>query len=425
MVASSSVSKYLETLHGNAVQKALENKSISTYFLAFCIENGIVDCNDEALLFEIEKSVGQRLHPKNPPTMNLASGNSGRVSSTVGMPVVGCVDGGLQGEGKLPFEKNMPTEAMFQETVKVIDAKIASNCHFAARLFNQCIKYNARKDWCTPELMKALLMDPSYVDKLRAAMYPSMVSYCERIFTDGGKTYVVPYITIIDESKIGENCGAMTCEKGMWNTTFYLNNNGGIGMMAGKVYQMYEVSDFSSKDAIKRYMDGLEAEFKKENKDVPKSNYKRIFDREWKPVEEFLKPYATGKKPIENSKALMDEFMRLHKSVLGGDTIDYFLNLKTRKEYRTVIRNNIKEIRRYGNDWFKVFDATNCVVPGTKDVKRELVAGEFERQNPGSTARIKKIADESLRRLHGKMFGTAGNEEWLGREEYDKECPLL
>lgn len=421
-------SKYLQALRGDMVQRNMRNKVVPVEFLAYCIEAGVLDCNDEALLFEIEKSFGRRLRPKHPPSMNLASdGGAQRVSSTEGMPVVSQFVSGNVGDGKLPFERSMPTEAMFRETIRVIDEKIKSNITFRGRAFNECIKYNARRDWCTPELFKALLMDQSYVDKLRAAMYPSMVSYCERTFTDGGKTYMVPYITILDKSTVGEKYGPLECEKGMRNTTFYLNNQGGIGMMAGKVYQMYDEADFSSRDAIGKYMKRLEKEFEERLEGIPRANKKRIIDREWKPVEEFLKPYATGKKPIADPAELMDDFMRLHKKVLGGDTMDYFLNLKTGKSYRTVIRNNIKEARRYGNDWFKVFDVTSCMDTSGElpVVRRERIAGEFERKSPGSATRIRAAADRSLRRLHDKMFGLRGDEESLGQEEYDKECPFL
>jgi len=412
-------SKYLEALHGDVVQRNLRNKLMPTNFLAFCIESGLMDCHDEALLFEIEKSVGQRLKPKNPPTMNLANAkHSPRISSTEGMPVVS----GL-GDGTLPFERNMSVNAMYANTVKEIDAKVISRATFEARFFTDCIKYNARKDWCTPSLMRCLLMDPSYVDKLRAAMYPAMVSYCERTFTDGGKTYMVPYITIIDESEMGKDCGVAKCEKGMRNATFYLNKNGRISMMGGYIKQMYDVADFSSPNAIGRYLKRLEAEFREENKTVPRSNMRELEKYEWKPVEEFLKPYATGRKPIGDPDELMAKFMRVHKNALGGDTEDYFLNIKTGESYRTVIRNNIKEIRREGTDWFKVTDLTACVRDGR--VQRELIAGEFERQGYGSPSQIREAAMRDLRRLHNKMFGTNGNEERLGREEFDKECPIL
>lgn len=408
--------KYLEALRGDMVQRNLRNKVLPINFLAACIESGAMDCNDEALLFEIEKSFGQRLKPKKQPTMNLAKdAPSIRVSSTAGMPVVGA-----SGDGTLPFEKSMPIGAMYAETVKTIDAKVVSKGTFEGRLFNQCIKYNARKDWCTPTLMRCLLMDPSYVEKLRAAMYPSMVSYCERTFTDGGKTYMVPYITITDESNMGVKCGVAKCEKEMRSATFYLNKNGQISMMAGHIKQMYDVSDFSSREAIKAYLKRLEAEFREENKTVPRSNMREVEKYEWKPVEDFLTPYATGRKSIGDPEQLMKDFMRVHKKALCCDTEDYFLNIKTGESYRTIIRNNIKEARREGNDWFKVADVTACVENG--QVQRRLIAGEFERQGYGSPDNLREAATRDMYRLHRKMFGTVGNEESLGREEFDREC---
>lgn len=91
-------SKYFEVLKSESVQSAFRSGNVPVAFLAQCIETGIVDCKDEALLFEIEQSFGRRLHPKNPPTVNMgAQSPNTRPVSTAGMPVVGGV--------KLPLEK--------------------------------------------------------------------------------------------------------------------------------------------------------------------------------------------------------------------------------------------------------------------------------------------------------------------------------
>lgn len=254
--------------------------------------------------------------------------------------------------------------------------------------------------------------DQSYVDKLRAAMYPALVSYCERTFTTSGRTYVVPYITVVNNCR---NDGTQMYYKGkddhdrlLMTTTFYLNKNGRIGVMTGTIKQMYEVRDFSSRDAVRRYMGELERSFKERIRDIPRYNRKEIENEEWKPVEEFLAPYAMGKKPIGDPEQLMKDFMRVHKNALGGDTEDLFLNIKTGESVRTVIRNDRKEVRMDGPDWYKSLDVTECVENGI--VQRRFIAGEFERQRPGSSGIVAAKAMESLAKVSGKILRESGLE---------------
>ena len=120
----------------------------------------------------------------------------------------------------------------------------------------------------------------------------------------------------------------------------------------------------------------------------------------------FLEPYATGKKPIGDPKALMRDFMHEHRMVYGGDTENEFTAIKTGETCYATIRNNVKEIRKYGQDWYKVLDVTSCVKNNA--IQKSLVVQEFERQRPGSTARIRAVADESLARLGRKVLSTEG-----------------
>lgn len=405
---SGSPGPYLEALRGDKVQAALRGKMMPVAFLAFCIESGVVVCRDEALLFEIEKSVGRRLRPKIPPEMNLADGSGTKqVSSTKGMPVVNTTG------GNLPLERNLPTSAMYAQTVKETDAKMAASGVLLKKDFTSSIVHNARKDWCTPELMRALVLDPSYVDKLRAATYPALVSYCERTFVKDGHTYMVPYITILDRfynhgKWIPRKNDEPNKYKGRTeiSTTFYLNNKGSIGSMTSSWIHVYDIADFSSKEAVEQYMKELEKLFKESIARVPHSNKKSIEEREWKPVKEFLEPYATGAKPIGDPKALMKDFMHEHRLALGEDTENEFLAIKTGETCYATIRDNVKEVRKYGNDWYKVLDVTGCVQNGV--FHRELVAGEFERQRPGSVQRIRAVANESVARLGRKVLSEEG-----------------
>lgn len=410
-----SAGMYLEALRGDMVQKALGNKQMPVQFLAYCIESGVVNVRDETLLFEIEKSIGRRLKPRFEPDMNLgdALGQSkaspARVSSTKGMPVVGGA-----GSDKPPFARIASVGEMFSQTVKETDAKIAASPILKTKDFPSSIVHNARRVWCTPELMKCLLIDPSYVDKLRAAAYPALVSYCERTFTENGRTYMAPYITVINYLNTD---GTLMFHKGddkddyeydgrtTISTTFYLNNKGGIGAMTSSTLHLYDVSDFFSKDAVSKYLKELERMFDKERKEYVNASDRKRFEKEtWGPVKAFLEPYATGKKPINDPASLMREFMKVHRLAFGGDTENIFLNIKTRESCYATIRNNVKEIRKYGPEWFKVVDVTDCVRDDV--VKRALVAEKFERQKTGSVAKIKAVADESLCRLSRRMLKT-------------------
>lgn len=420
-------SQYLEALRGDKIQAALRGKQMPTAFIAFCIEAGVLVCRDEALLFEIEKSVGRRLRPKVPPEMNLADPSSltksnysssayaelhsqgaRKVSSTAGMPVVNTVG------GNLPLERNLPTSAMYAQTVKETDAKMAASNVLRKKNFTSSIVHNARKDWCTPELMRALVMDPNYADKLRAAAYPAIVSYCERTFMQDGHTYMVPYITVLDRfssdgkwvprknDKPNEYKGRTAI-----STTFYLNSKGGIGSMTSSRIYVYDLSDFTSKEAVGRFLKELESIFEKERKSWVNASDRKRFEKEnWGTVKAFLEPYATGKKPIGDPKKLMKEFMHEHRLVYGGDTENEFLAIKTGETCYATIRNNVKEVRKYGPDWYKVLDVTACIRDGA--LQKSLISQEFERQRPGSAARIRAVADESVARLGRKVLSEEG-----------------
>lgn len=424
-MATGDSSNYIEALRSSWVQNALSNREIPTEFLATCIEAGIVNIADEALLFEIEKSAGRRIKPMNPPTTDLskqASSPSARQN------------GPVMGSAKPPCLRNLPTNEMYRQAVAEMDAAMASSKILDDKHYPKCIVHNARRVWCTPGLMRTLVADPSYVDKLRAAMYPATVSYCERTFEGNGRTYTVPYITImeycerdgiINSLKKGEDEKDYTYNgRFAISTTFYLDKNGGIGAMTGSKIHLYDPADFSSPQAVKNYMREIERAYEQDWNGAA-SDYKKREKNNLKKLKAFLEPYASGKTPISDPVELMKQFMKLHKSLLGCDTENEFINIKTGEVSYATIRHNIKEVRKYGNDWFKVIDVTGAMRDGK--VQRGLIAGEYDKQRPGGAAEDKGVADLSLHRLYERMMKTQGLEERLigyvdpdGEEEYLK-----
>lgn len=423
-MAQEDYSKYLQNLKSDATQSALKNKQLPTPLLAYCVENGIVDIHDETLLFEIEKSVGRRLKPAVEPDRNIgnaksqAKAPSGRISSTAGMPVVG--------DNTPLFARPalVPADIMYKQVVAETDKQIASDPILQHKALSPSILYNAREDWCTPELFKALVLDPTFVFRLRAAMYPYLVSYYERTFPIDGKTYLVPYITVFNGSREDgttvlskDRFGYNEKEgKGVYDTygtgsryearttTFYLNRYGKIGIMKGIIKHMYDPRDFASPEAVRRYMGELKEAYNAKLKSGLASDARKRYKQDWKEIEGFLGPYASGKEPIGSPKSLMSKFMMFHRLMVGGDTGDTFTNIKTGQSGYSVTRNDRKESRMDGNGWEKVVDITPCIKDGV--LKRDLISCLFDVQNPGSVERIKAAGLESLRRLHEKMLST-------------------
>lgn len=430
---------YIESLQSDFIQGYLKKKTIPTPFLATCIETGIVDVNDETLLFEIEKSCGQRLHPMHRPTTDLSRqpAPSG-VSSTAGMPTVNT---GRDPDYNLPpFLRDLPTLEMYQKTVEEMDRAMENSEILKHKYFVSSICHNARKVWCTPALMRTLVADRSYADKLRAAMYPATMSFCCRTFEDSkGRMYTVPYITILEEK--GYSSKSKVLKRGddeddfsyngrfKTSTTFYLHNRGGIGAMASSYLRLYDPADFASPEAVGKYLKWLEKTYEKKWTGCA-ADAKREYKNDLKQIRDFLTPYATGKQPIDDPLSLMKKFRKFHKGLLGADTENDFTNLKEGKTFYASIRNNIKEIRRYGEDWYKCLDVTGAMRDGV--VQPALIKDEFERQRPGSVAEDKRKADACLLRLHQRMMKTEGlldkGEGYTdpeGEEEYLKNDLVL
>lgn len=427
-----SVDQYLQVLRGETIQSALRQQRLPVAFLASCIETGVVDCHDKVLLAELERSLGRTIRPVTPPSIDSAEA-ARRVSSTAGMPVVGGT-----GSGVPPFlQGSLPPQEMLRQSVAEMDARIAASEVLQKKDFCGGILHAARRVWCTPELMRTLVADHSYIDRLRAAMYPLLVSYCERIFEKDGRWYAVPYITI---PQMDNKNGEQILRKGddekdfryegrslPYSTTFLLGPKGGIGSMTGTETHLYDPADFASPEAIKRYMGELKtASDNHVREHVFASSAKKRYKQDWKKVESYLEPYASGREPIGDPESFMKRFAKFHKNeVLGCDTENDFVNVKTGERFYATIRHNRKESRKYGPEWYKVLDITACMDGEVLD--RSRIPGEFERQRPGSVRRDRAVADESLRRLNARMLKTDGLEKiagWYyepdGQEEFEK-----
>lgn len=425
--------EYKKFIESDMFKQQMSDGRLSVVALALLAEAGIIDIKDETLLFEVEKSVNRRVNPLNKPSMDILKDakKEQRLSSTAGMPVVG--------SAKPPFLRNLPRAEMYAQTVKEMEDRKAKSKVLFDKDFSRSIIHDARNVWCTPELMRTLVADPSYFEKVRAAMYPATVSYCERIFENGGRTYIVPYITVLNWHGVLDRRGESSLKKGTdekddtydgrWriSTTFYLNNQGGIGAMTGSHVRVYDPSDFASRDAIKRYMGELERSWNDYMKDyVTASDSKRDKKRDLKKLTDFLEPYASGRTPIEDPVKLMKAFRKLHKSVLGADTENDFLDIRTGEMGYGTIRHNVKEARKYGNDWYKVLDVTSAVRNG--EIQRVLIPGALESQNGGDMQRDRAEADKCLERLGERMLKEKGLvQEWSGyveqsgKEEYERD----
>lgn len=423
---------YLSALRGDYVQSALTNHMVPSAFVARCIEGGVIDCHDKALLSELERSIGQTIRPAKRPDFDAAeaartappSQQGQRMVSTAGIPVVGGVPPFLDKSISSPQE-------MLRRSVADMDARIASNTILSHKDFNTSIVFNARRVWCTPELMRTLVRDPGYIDKLRAVMYPVLVSYSERVFEDGGRWYLVPYITVLKgfsldgtrSYKKGEDEGDFDY-KGRFreSDTFFLNHKGGIGRMNSDYLHLYDPADFASPDAVRRYMGELRGIVERKIKSGIVRDVQKEYKAKLKKIMDYLEPYASGKEPIGSPETLMKQFAKFHKNeMLGCDTENDFVNVKTGARFYATIRNDVKESRLYGNGWHKVLDITNCMVGATLD--RSRIVGELERQKPGSSERDKNVADVCLRRLHDRMVNTEGLRDGIingwGWEEVD------
>lgn len=417
--------QYLQVLRGNTMRLALEKELVPAPFIVNCIEAGVIVCRDKTLLAELERAVGRTIIPRVAPDLDIAEEarnsvgrQTTRVSSTAGMPVVG---------DKTPFFARpvpVPADMMYRQVVAETDARIASDPILRDKALSPSILYNARQDWCTPELMKALVMDTTFVFRLRCAMYPYLVSYCERVFDVDGKTYLVPYITVFNGS---QEDGTTVLSKGRFSydkkdgkgvydtygtgnrheaqtTTFYLNSKGKIGMMEGIIKHMYDPSDFSSPETVRRYMGELKEAYNAKINSGLASDARKRYKQDLKDIEGFLEPYASGKTPIKSPETLMNRFVEFHRPMVGWDTKDTFINIKTGESGYSVTRNDRKASRMDGPGWEQVIDITPCLKNSI--LNRALVSKMFERQKPGSVERIRTVGLESLRRLHDKMLST-------------------
>ncbi len=412
--------KYLRALRSKAVQSALGNKQLPVNFIASCLEAGVVDCHDKTLLTELEQSLGETIRPKVAPSVDYAevARNAPRVSSTAGMPVVGGTGGGssfLQG--------SLPEQELYRQAVAETDARIAASSILQHKFLEYSILYNARKDWCSPILMRALVLDPTLVHRLRAAMYPCLVSYTEHTYHIGDKWYLTPYITVYAEP-LKDSADIPRKDRFRYNkrlhcvgkdsdydeaetVTFFLGPENSIGMMRGNIAHVYDPADFASPEAVRRYMGELKEAYCKVDFEPGMT---KLYKQYWKKIEKYLGPYASGKAPIGDPGALMGQFMDFHRREceLDGCGIEStFTNIKTGERFWCVTPTRKAEWKIFGDDSHRTIDIT----PFIRDGKflpswRELLRQRVEQARAGSVESIRELGIENLRRLHEKMLST-------------------
>lgn len=231
-----------EWLHKDFVQNRLKDGNIPVVFIAKCVEEGVIDCHDDVIILALEQSLGTRINPKVAPTIKAgfagAAARSGKTGSdTGGFGGMRRKQSPVMGSAIPPCLKEIPGQEMF----------------------------------------RALVTEPSYaVDRLRAAMYPATMSYCERMFEENGRTYMVPYVTVMEDfdqdgntrfvkgedyykgGSYDEGKADATYEGRMAvSTTFYLDRNGNVSSMNGNYIHLFSVKDFESPKAISAYMQEL------------------------------------------------------------------------------------------------------------------------------------------------------------------------
>lgn len=196
-----------EYLYKDFIQNSLKDGNIPVAFIAKCIEDGVIDCHDDEIILALERSLGIRINPKVPPTIK-AGFTGGAVGSGKTAPNVGGFSGMRRKQSPVmssaipPCLKEIPQREMFRQTVEEMDKRIKGSHSHAMEFknFPKTILYDARNTWATPELFRTLASAPNFeIDRLRAAMYPATMSYCERMFEENGRTYMVPYVTVMEK----------------------------------------------------------------------------------------------------------------------------------------------------------------------------------------------------------------------------------
>ena len=274
--------------------------------------------------------------------------------------------------------------------------------------------------------MRALVLDPALVHRLRAAMYPCLVSYTEHTYHIGDKWYLTPYITVYnppyfrtdstdiprkDEFRYNKRLHCVESDNGhieRETVTFFLGPKNSIGMMRGDIAHVYDPADFASPEAVRRYMGQLKEAYKTAANNCP--GVTKVLKQSLKKIEGYLSPYASGKAPIGDPEALMGQFMDFHRREceLDGYGIgSAFLNIKTGGRFWCVTPTRKAEWKIFGDDSHRTIDITSFI----KDGKflpswRELLRQSLERARAGSVESIREQGLDSLRRLHEKMLST-------------------
>lgn len=136
-------------------------------------------------------------------------------------------------------------EQMYARTIKEKDAMIASNETYEKFYWITNLEATC-KEWCTPELFDYLELDfQQAFSEVRAAAYPIIVSYNEKIFEDNGKYYRVPYLTFSDENASDGMSLLNEWDKPMVKS-YYMNNNREVHSVTGEVVEKYDGEQFKN-----------------------------------------------------------------------------------------------------------------------------------------------------------------------------------
>ena len=148
-----------------------------------------------------------------------------------------------------PFPQENPTKEMYKAAVKETDKVIASNGDYELLYFTDNIKEGCNK-WGTTDLFNYLELDPEQaLSELRAAVYPTVVSYWEANIQDKqGKSWRVPYLAFIDRTDPNGIDYPNKVEEKDFVHIYYLNCNGKIACSYGEIREIYKKTEIEGTD---------------------------------------------------------------------------------------------------------------------------------------------------------------------------------
>lgn len=146
--------------------------------------------------------------------------------------------------GKKGLQEELRGENLYAQAIKDTDAIIQSNDVYQKLYYGNNLEESYRR-WCKPELFYYLeLFTPQALEDIRAAAYPSMISFYEATRVRGEEVYRTPYLSFQDDI---DPKGASNLREGRMMLSFYLNNNKQVVYTLSKVLEVYTEKDFKKK----------------------------------------------------------------------------------------------------------------------------------------------------------------------------------